>query len=911
MFAGRVHDAIIELEPGEEQLYRLPPMTQGPVIVRTYDAFFTQGPHATVVPQSGPTSDLDLELRHASHLSQPGTNFIMAQSLWQDDLWRLRVKRHAASAPGKLRYRINVQYTSRLPILERRIPASFFHDGFEINYNRQQYIKFMLGGSTITISYQEDFAALYGLKDHVIDLSPVQFSDAWMTSLKLDVGAGPPPIGTGNAPFFSVRADFTPVHLSLDATVATFSADLPASFITLRCYLTAVGQLVYTPTVESNLLDILDFNISVPDPGQIIHTVNLKAYAKKKIEDAAYTAQMYENSGISAFGEFLAPWLIGGQRELASLGYAPGAGDVLTSTGLVEPATGQFVVQYVGPLPPPAPQQPMMSDGTASGPPPANDAKRLFDLAEEEPDRDVTATADGGLGLPSPFGGLGVHPHPNIDALSKIEHIVVLMQENRSFDQVLGYLSRDKINSNVDGLLPPDHPDVQKQVNRFPIGDPSFGRNFYPQKADKDQPPRAAATAWPSVAFPGPCHEHDCVLRQMNNMGGFVTDFARRLNVTDPSDPYAAANLRLVMDYFGADDLKIYAALAREFGICDRWFTSHVGSTWPNRFVLLTGDLNRDSVGNVELDQPEMSKMAPIQRPTLFDHLDAAKVSWRVFEHGFCFARMFGKYTFDVTNIVPFNDQLRGFEATARAGALPSVTLIEPDYIDLPPGNDDHPPADMAEGQQLVNRILQSLLTSPQWNQTLFIITYDEHGGFYDHVQPPSDAPPLGGSLTVLGPRVPAFVISPLVERGSVFHTRFDHTSIGATILRRFCKVVPSVSPRLDKATDLREVLTLDMPRPASDFASLIAPAHPGGGLGSHFGHAGDAAAHTEGMAVAAESAPTTGPVSLLPSPTAPATVDRRSDPRRGEPIGPKRGLDDFHRLLVAVRLTTGEPPGS
>jgi hypothetical protein len=76
-----------------------------------------------------------------------------------------------------------------------------------------------------------------------------------------------------------------------------------------------------------------------------------------------------------------------------------------------------------------------------------------------------------------------------------------------------------------------------------------------------------------------------------------------------------------------------------------------------------------------------------------------------VFEHGYSFLRLYGKFTFDTENIVPFDDPVRGFEAAARQGELPQVTLIEPDYIDLPPGNDDHPPADMAEGQKLIERI--------------------------------------------------------------------------------------------------------------------------------------------------------------------------------------------------------------
>ena len=152
--------------------------------------------------------------------------------------------------------------------------------------------------------------------------------------------------------------------------------------------------------------------------------------------------------------------------------------------------------------------------------------------------------------------------------------------------------------------------------------------------------------------------------------------------------------------------------------------------------------------------------------------------------------------------------------------------MIEPDYIDLPPGNDDHPPADMANGQEFVNRIVQALIAGPQWGKTLLIITYDEHGGFYDHQKPPTNAPPLRGGRTTLGPRVPTFLVSPWIKRQDVIHSRFDHTSIGATILRRFAGLTPppSVSARLDAATDLREALSLTEPRPRSEFASIGLP---------------------------------------------------------------------------------------
>ena len=178
----------------------------------------------------------------------------------------------------------------------------------------------------------------------------------------------------------------------------------------------------------------------------------------------------------------------------------------------------------------------------------------------------------------------------------------------------------------------------------------------------------------------------------------------------------------------------------------------------------------------------------------------------------------------------------------------------------------------MADGQRFVNRVVQALMAGPAWERTMLVITYDEHGGFYDHVNPPTDAPPLRGSRRTLGPRVPTFVVSPLVERGRAIHETLDHTSIGATILRRFSgrQPPPKISARLDAATDLRVALTLDQPRPRSESASIGLP-------------------------------PLTA--------AAPASARRALRAATRSRIGTPSGADDFHWLLSAMRLVTGEPP--
>jgi phospholipase C len=201
-----------------------------------------------------------------------------------------------------------------------------------------------------------------------------------------------------------------------------------------------------------------------------------------------------------------------------------------------------------------------------------------------------------------------------------------------------------------------------------------------------------------------------------------------------------------------------------------------------------------------------MSTFAPLATRTIVDHLTDQGVSWHYYEHGYCFLRLFERYTVDNKFIVDARDPAKGFFAAARAGTLPAVSFIDPDFIDVPPGNDDHPPADIAAGQRLVAEIVRALIEGPLWSKTLLIITYDEHGGFFDHVAPPQ-APAVSG-VDRYGPRVPAFVVSPWVDRGKATDIVFDHTSIIKTIARRFLSAhPPDLGERVAAANDVSMVL--------------------------------------------------------------------------------------------------------
>ncbi|MDQ3258437.1 MAG: hypothetical protein M3R15_31885, partial [Acidobacteriota bacterium] len=370
------------------------------------------------------------------------------------------------------------------------------------------------------------------------------------------------------------------------------------------------------------------------------------------------------------------------------------------------------------------------------------------------------------------------YPQPPLDPgrLANIDHIVVLMMENRSFDHMLGYLSKDGGRTDVDGL-------------RGDEKNPYRGRDYF-------------SFPLPGTVFAeGPCHGHHCVLNQVNNgkLDGFVADYAP-LAESKGIDPVE------VMGYHNAAQVPVYHALAREFLICQRWFAAHPGPTFPNRFYTLTGRLNRDAYGGWEYDNPEMRDYAPVSTKTIFDHLTAQGVSWRYYEHGYCSLRMFERYTWDNVNIFDAGIDAENFVADTQDEMFPSVTFIDPDFINVPPGNDDQPPTDIGYGQRLIGRVVNALINSPRWNKTLLVITYDEHGGFFDHVPPPP-APAVSG-IDRYGVRLPAFVVSPWVEGGKVTDVVFDHTSILKTIIRRFLSAQPpDMGERVAAANDLSMVL--------------------------------------------------------------------------------------------------------
>ena len=381
-------------------------------------------------------------------------------------------------------------------------------------------------------------------------------------------------------------------------------------------------------------------------------------------------------------------------------------------------------------------------------------------------------------------------------SLDHIDHIVVLMLENRSFDHMLGYLSLPpalggKGRTDVDGL-------TGNETNLDENGVPFPVKRMATPKMNGD-----------------PCHEWDCVEEQLNNNnGGFLTNYGRTV-VNNPE---------FILHYFIGADVPVYDHLARDFTICDRWFCSLPGPTQPNRAYALAGtsDSRKHNFSTQELLQ-----LKGFNAPTIFEKLPA-NVSWQCYSHDISGMRFFKKFR---TAQIPQINKIDKFITDAAAGALPNVSWIDPDFglaVYKGPPNDDHPPHDMRHCQNLVSKVYNAVLASPNWSKTLLIVTYDEHGGFYDHVSPrqftPADGDP---EFAKYGVRVPAFIISPWAARQASFgsdahglqpnEVLFDHTSILRTILRRFADPaggpISGMTPRVDAANDLSVLLTEAQPR--------------------------------------------------------------------------------------------------
>lgn len=379
-------------------------------------------------------------------------------------------------------------------------------------------------------------------------------------------------------------------------------------------------------------------------------------------------------------------------------------------------------------------------------------------------------------------------------ALTSIEHIVVLMLENRSFDSLLGRLypksdSFDGLSggeSNLDsaGNLVKAWAVPGADTTTMRIPDPDPGELWTDMNEQLFE-----------TSSPGP--GADC------SMGGFVKSYASQRGKTAvPPVPDR------VMHGFLPEQVPVLSRLARQFAVCDRWHASAPCQTWPNRLFVHTG-----TADGYENNTP---KAIPFEMPTIFNRFEDLGIGngWKIYFHDVPQTVTLGKLWGHLSNFNFF----ASFRQDASQGTLPKYSFIEPRYfpdVELP--NDQHPPHVVTMGEQLIAEVYNCLRAGPAWTETLLIITYDEHGGNYDHVAPPAATPPsstrsIPFNFDRYGVRVPAVIISPYVRQGTVLRapgaTPFDHTSILATLRTRFA-LGPALTQRDAVAPDLDAALNL------------------------------------------------------------------------------------------------------
>jgi phospholipase C len=328
-----------------------------------------------------------------------------------------------------------------------------------------------------------------------------------------------------------------------------------------------------------------------------------------------------------------------------------------------------------------------------------------------------------------------------VDTLPQIEHIVVLMMENHSYDSYLGALKYhgDGFRFGRDG----------KPLNANPDGNGNLIRSFH---------------------MPSTC--------QLHAVPGQDWDRSHTSWDGGRNDGFVKASTAVAMGYWDETDIPFYYGLTRAFPLSDRWFGSVLAQTYPNRRFLMAGT----AAGIVSTSTAALTAPPP-PNGTIFDRFHAHGISWRNYYTDAPSAAIIIKTLSDYPSNFSKIDQ---FYTDAAAGTLPSFSLVDPNFDTESEEN----PQDLRVGEQMAAKTINAVMQSPAWPRTLMIWTYDEHGGYYDHVPPPpaprpDDIPPeiqvppdLPGAYDRYSFRVPAAIISPFARRNYVSHVVHDHTSV-------------------------------------------------------------------------------------------------------------------------------------
>jgi phospholipase C len=404
--------------------------------------------------------------------------------------------------------------------------------------------------------------------------------------------------------------------------------------------------------------------------------------------------------------------------------------------------------------------------------------------------------------------------------LAQVQHIVVLMLENRSFDHMLGFLYADS-------------------QNVSPAGQPFEGLTGHESNADASGKnvtvSRITPTTKNAYFKPGadPGEGYSATNDQLfgtttapsppvAKSSGFVKDFASTL-VRETKEKWsiiAGTTEADIMAMFTPESLPILSGLARGYAVCDHWFASAPTETMPNRIFATAGT----SQGRMD------DSVHSFTVPSIFGLMSQHDVSWAVYGYD---APPLTRMNFpDTTNADDSHfGQFTDFQTAAANGTLASFTFLEPSWGAA--GNSQHPNYDVSLGEQLIHDVYYALRNGSAWNQTLLVVTYDEHGGCYDHVPPPTNAVPpddapgeSGFDFKRFGLRVPAVLVSPLIAGGTVFRvsgpTPLDHTSILKTAESRWN--LPALTARDAAAPSIEGVLTLNTPRTDDPLQGVTPP---------------------------------------------------------------------------------------
>ncbi|XP_050221278.1 non-specific phospholipase C6 [Mercurialis annua] len=354
-----------------------------------------------------------------------------------------------------------------------------------------------------------------------------------------------------------------------------------------------------------------------------------------------------------------------------------------------------------------------------------------------------------------------------------IKNIVVLVMENRSFDHMIGWM-KNSVNPGINGV-------TGTECNPVSTKNPTHQSICFKDDAE--------------FVDPDPGHSFEAVSQQVFGNGSTpsMTGFVEQALTM-------SSNLsETVMKGFRPKYVPVYATLVQEFAIFDRWFSSIPGPTQPNRLFVYSAT----SHGSTSHVKKQLAQGYP--QKTIFESLHENGINFGIYFQNIP-TTLFYRNLRKLKYVFKFHQFDLKFKKDAREGKLPSLSVIEPRYFDLKgmPANDDHPSHDVANGQKLVKEVYEALRSSPQWNETLLVITYDEHGGFYDHVETPyvnvpnpdgnTGPAPFFFKFDRLGVRVPTIMVSPWIKKGTVVggakgpapNSEYEHSSIPATIKKIF-----------------------------------------------------------------------------------------------------------------------------